>query len=412
MNSRLSHALGPFAVRSFRFQWPADLLTSWAIEMEGVILGWYIIIETGSVFLLTLYYALQYVGTLVAPMFGVMGDRVGHRNLLCAMRAGYFLCSATIMALAFSGILEPPYVLAVSGCMGVVRPSDLAMRNSIIGASIPPATLVSAASVARTTTDSARIVGALGGAGLFMALGMGRAYLVIATFYALSFCLTLGVYRGPKRAAEARVSPWHDLSEGIAYVWTTPSAVSAMALAFLVNLTAFPLSNGLLPYVAREIYRIDQQGLGFLIASFAGGSLLGSLALTVGGRSIRPGRMMLVSIVLWYVLLIVFTILSGPTAAMPLLLLAGFVQSLGMVPMSVILLRTSEERFRGRVMGVRMLVVYGLPLGLLGAGALIDRFGFAMTESFYCLTGIVFTLAIALRWHGELWHVGGAANVR
>jgi hypothetical protein len=33
-------ALAPFTVRSFRFQWPADLLISWAFEMEMLILGW------------------------------------------------------------------------------------------------------------------------------------------------------------------------------------------------------------------------------------------------------------------------------------------------------------------------------------------------------------------------------------
>jgi SNF family Na+-dependent transporter len=97
---------------------------------------------------------------------------------------------------------------------------------------------------------------------------------------------------------------------------------------------------------------------------------------------------------------------------MLLLLLAGFVQSLAMVPMSVILLRTSVERFRGRVMGVRMLAVYGLPLGLLGAGALIDHVGFAATEVFYCLIGIVFTVAIAIRWRADLWYARGAANAR
>lgn len=37
-NSR-SEILAPFAVRSFRFPWPADLLTSWAGEMEILILG-------------------------------------------------------------------------------------------------------------------------------------------------------------------------------------------------------------------------------------------------------------------------------------------------------------------------------------------------------------------------------------
>ena len=48
-----------------------------------------------------------------------------------------------------------------------------------------------------------------------------------------------------------------------------------------------------------------------------------------------------------------------------LLFASGFVQSFCMVPMAVILLRTADPAFRGRVMGVRMLAVYGLPLRLL-----------------------------------------------
>ena len=56
--------LAPFQVRSFRFQWPADLLTSWGTEMENLVLGWYILVETGSVLLLSLFWALQYLGTL------------------------------------------------------------------------------------------------------------------------------------------------------------------------------------------------------------------------------------------------------------------------------------------------------------------------------------------------------------
>ncbi|MBN8897571.1 MAG: hypothetical protein J0H35_05190, partial [Rhodospirillales bacterium] len=46
--ARLPALLAPFAVRSFRFQFPADLLTSWGVEMETLILGWYILVETNS----------------------------------------------------------------------------------------------------------------------------------------------------------------------------------------------------------------------------------------------------------------------------------------------------------------------------------------------------------------------------
>jgi len=82
-------ALGPFRIRNYRFQWPADLLTSWAFEMETLVLGWYIMVQTGSVLLLTVFGSLQYVGTLIAPIFGMIGDRMGHRDLLAAMRFAY-----------------------------------------------------------------------------------------------------------------------------------------------------------------------------------------------------------------------------------------------------------------------------------------------------------------------------------
>jgi len=403
MISGLTHALGPFALKSFRFQWPADLLTSWAGEMEGIILSWYMIVETGSVLVLTIYGSLQYLGTLLSPLFGVLGDRIGHRNLLCIMRAGYCVFATTTMTLALTGIVRPGYILIIAACMGLVRSSDLVMRNALVGASMPPAVLVSAASVMRTTMDSARIAGSLTGAGLIALLGMGHAYIVIAALYATSFCLTFGVYRSPRHKTPRAFTPWRDLGEGFRYVWNTPAAVSAMALAVLVNLTAFPLSQGLLPYVAREIYRIDQQGLGFLVASFACGSLAGSLALSFGGRSLAMARLMIASMLGWYALLAVFPLLPSPKAGMVVLMIAGFAQSLAMVPMSVILLRTAEDRLRGRVMGVRMLAVYSLPIGLLGAGVLIQHVGYGTTVALYCAIGIGSALLIALRWRSQLW---------
>ena len=70
-------SLAAFHVRSFRYQFAADLLTSWAVEMEVVILGWYVMVQTGSVLMLTVFGSLQFLGTLAAPMFGVLGDRLG-----------------------------------------------------------------------------------------------------------------------------------------------------------------------------------------------------------------------------------------------------------------------------------------------------------------------------------------------
>jgi hypothetical protein len=69
----------------------------------------------------------------------------------------------------------------------------------------------------------------------------------------------------------------------------------------------------------------------------------------------------------------------------------------------VILLSTSSQRYRGRIMGVRMLAIYSLPLGLLAAGALIDLIGFRATASLYAVVGLVFTVLIAVKWRAALW---------
>ena len=95
-----------------------------------------------------------------------------------------------------------------------------------------------------------------------------------------------------------------------------------------------------------------------------------------------------------------------------LLILAGLAQSLCTIPLSVMLLRTTDERFRGRVMGVRILAVYGLPVGLMIAGELVSRFGYPATSTLYCMAGIACVLLIALRWRDDLWRRDAPANRR
>src|SRR5436309_15891863 len=104
--------------------------------------------------------------------------------------------------------------------------------------------------------------------------------------------------------------------------------------------------------------------------------------------------------------------MPGPAGGRLALILAGFMQSLSLVPMSVMLLHSAGERFRGRVMGVRMLAIYGVPIGLLAAGVLIERLGFAATASLYCAIGIGLTGLIALRWRADLWPIDAPANTR
>ena len=399
----------PFSVRSFRFQWPADLFTSWAFEMEALILGWYILSTTGSVQQLVVVAALGWLGSLFSPFFGIAGDRMGHRTLLCLTRCIYALLAAVLAALTLADALEPWHVFAIAALAGLIRPSDMVMRHVIVGQTMRPGTLLVALGVSRTTSDTARIAGAVAGTAGVALVGMGAAYAVVAGMYVVASLLSLGIARD-RAAPPAVAHPVADLKQGFRYVWNKADLLGAFSVAFIVNLLAYPLVLGLLPYVAKEVYSVGQSGLGWLAAAFWSGALVGSLL--VGNRTIalRPARAMLWCSGLWFAAVFLFGQTATLALGLPLLFATGFVQSFCLTPLVAIMLRSSEDAMRGRVMGVRMLAIWGLPLGLLAAGPLIAGIGYVPTTVLYAGLGLAATLAIGYRWRQALWHRSAAAN--
>jgi len=400
----------PFQVRSFRFQWPADLATSWAFEMEALILGWYVLSATGSVQQLAALAALAWLGSLFSPFFGLAGDRLGHRTVLCMTRGGYALLAAVMTALTLTDTLQPWHVFAIAALAGLMRPSDMVMRSVLVGQTMRRDMLLAALGLSRTTSDTARVAGALAGAGVMALIGMAAAYAMVTAMYVAAVVLTFGVAGRPATHA-APEHPLSDLKDGFRYAWHKPDLLATFAMAFLVNLLAYPFVLGLLPYVAKEIYGAGQAVLAYLVASFWTGALLGSLAVGAGRLPFGAARTMLWSAGLWFAATLLFGQTATLSIGIALLFFAGLMQSFCLTPLAAIMLRTSDESMRGRVMGVRMLAIWGLPLGLVVAGPLIEWIGYAPTTLLYNGIGIAATVAIGWRWRDALWHRSAAANV-
>lgn len=419
MNTGRGLALAPFAVRSFRYQWASDLLVSLSFEMETLVLGWYVLVETNSVIVLGIFGSLQYLGSLLAPLTGVLGDRIGSRRMLLSMRAVCAMLALLILVLATTGLLSPMVVLGIALVTGLLRPTEYVMRLALVGEIIAPEALLGAMGLSRINIDVARIAGALTGAGLFASFGLSLCYVFISVFYALGVACTFGIAppagagantsgivagEGARQAPRVRAPGWQELKAGMAQVWNIPSVLAIMWLAFLVNLTAFPVTVGLLPYVAKEIYGIDQVGLGHIVSAFSFGSLAGAVLMSFWGARLHANRAMMATTVLWYLALLAFALVQTKGAGIGLLFLIGLFQSIAMITSLTALLNDTGEEFRARIMGVRMLAVYGLPVGLAGAGYLISVAGFVPTTLAYAAIGLAVTLYIGVRWRRQLWH--------
>jgi sugar phosphate permease len=138
-----------------------------------------------------------------------------------------------------------------------------------------------------------------------------------------------------------------------------------------------------------------------MLATVAAGALAGSVLAATAARSARPEHAMLLCLSLWHLLIIAFALTDSLPVAYLLLALMGLATGAGMIPIAVVLMSRAQPEYRGRVMGVRMLAVYGLPLGLMAAGALIEWAGITSTLIVYGVGGLVPVLAAAAtrrRW--------------
>lgn len=414
MPQNSQRALAPFGVRSFRFQWPADLATSWAFEIEMLILGWYVLVESQSVFLLVLYGALQFIGSALSPYVGVLGDRLGYKMLYVFMRIVFVGLSIALLMLASFEMLTPILVILLSIISGTLRPSDIMIRFALIGQTLPATQLVGALGISRITVDSARFAGAVAGVGIFTLFGMVATYVMIVSLYFVSFLLSLGVAgnsQNSSKPAGTRVTTvMHDLKVGIRYVWASPALRGCFLLAFWINVFAYPLALGLLPYVVKNVFVASEALLGTLGASYALGSLIGSVLISSNRVAMGAGRLMILSASVWFGAGLVFSLVSVPWLGVALLALIGVSQSLCVTPLAAVMLRQTDPAYRGRVMGMRILAVLGLPIGLLLSGPLIDLFGFTLTWAIYSLIGLTCAVAMMFVWRTSLWDKSALAN--
>ena len=390
--------LAALKIRSFRFQWTADAMATWGSEMETLILGWYILVATDSPFLVGILAALRMSGTLLAPLVGVLADRMSRKALLAIIRIGAGSSALSLLILAALDVIQPWHVFVIASISGLIRPADNVLRQSLIADTVPRELLMNASGLARTTQDTARIVGALLGATLLSRLGLGWAYLGVTSFYAFSVLFVLGISSIRSSVQVVHANPVTEMKQGMKYMIDSPVIKPIMFLAFVVNLLAFPLTNGLLPVVARDVYGHDENGLALMVAVFASGALVGSLTMAAFVKSRRPERFMMITMVSWYVLLILFAQTDSDLVGLPLLALIGASISFCMISMSVVLMMFAKFEMRGRVMGVRMLAVYGLPMGLVAGGWLIEQLGVPTAVTGYAVGGLVITVLAALKW--------------
>ena len=364
----------PFASlrhRDFRFVWSSEMLHLWGTEMENLVLAWFVLSDTGSPLQVGLIGATRFGGTLLAPFYGAVVDRFDRRKTQVFARATSTALAAVLMTLVLTDNFAVWQAYVIVGISSLVRMLGIVVNQALSADTVPGRQVNNAMGLNRATIDMARITGSLLGGALMSALGLGPAYIGVVCLYFASTLAAWAVTPRPRSITESVVPGFYSqVSEGVRYVRGHSVLTGLLFFAFLIEMTTFPIVNELMAVVGDRLYGVNENGVGVMRAVASAGALVGALATGAYPDLRNPSRLLLVTVTAWH-------LLTLPLAAAPV-------------------------RFRGRVMGLRALAIYGLPLGLLLGGWLAEEFGVKTMLLTHALLGLGLTAAAALAWPA-LW---------
>ena len=365
--------------RNFRLYWIGQIVSLAGTWMQSVSQPWLVLLLGGSYIQLGIVVALQFAPSLLlAPLGGVLADRVDKRRLLIFTQSVAALQAAVLFALTATGVVEIWHIMVLALALGFVNALDMPVRQSFAAELVPPEDLMNAITLNSASFNLARVVGPAVAGITLAAFGPAFNFAINAVSY-------LGVLEALRRMDPAAMlrrphldphpSIRSSLSEGIQYALRTPTVLWPLVLLGGVGIFGMNFQT-LLPLFARYTLHLDADGFGALFAAMGFGSLLGSLSLAFAG-SRRP--------LVWTILggasaFVFFEALLGlsrtPLVAFPLIVFVGLSSMLMVNTINVTVQRSVPDELRGRVMALYVTVFAGsAPIGGLIAGAVAQAWG-------------------------------------
>lgn len=365
--------------RNYRLFWFGQIVSLIGTWMQSVSLPWLVLLLGGSPLQLGTVLALQFAPAMfLAPLGGVLADRVDKRKTLMATQVVAMLQAGILFTLTLTGVVEIWHVMLLATMLGFVSAIEMPVRQAFAAELVPRRDLVNAIALNSASFNLARVIGPAV-AGLALAFyGPAFNFGINAVSY---LAVLIGLWRmnpdelhrmeRPARFDSVRRS----LSEGIGYAMRTPTVLWPLVL--LGGMSIFGMNfQTLLPLFARDTLGLGAEGYGALFAVMGAGSLIGSLSLAFAG-SRRPMLALMLGGALSFV---VFELILGltrtPAAAYPLIMVIGFSSMVMVNTINVTIQNSVSHELRGRVMSLYVTVFAGsAPIGGFFAGAVAEVWG-------------------------------------
>ncbi|HEY8569494.1 MFS transporter [Microbulbifer sp.] len=347
----------------------------------------------------------QYIPLVfIAPLFGVLIDRMDRRRYAIACLILQILLNAGLFAIHALGLLNIYALLACCVLLGIGNAAYQPIRLTLIHDIAPSALLTQAISLNAVMFNVTRVVGPAIGGFSIGAFGVGGTFLInTLTFLGTLFALLVVHIRPTARNTEAG-GVLFQLLEGLRYIKNVPKFLELLILS--ITIAAFGRGMlELLPAFAGGVYDRGSSGLATLMAVAGVGGIVAGVLLS--GTSSRRSLVLLITV--GCALQGLFVVLLGLSNLFVLAVLSIFgiaaMSTLASIGMQAVLQADLDSAFRGRVVSIwGMTTVAGPAFGASILGALAQITGLPMAA---IVSGVLCTIVcIAVMWHSQFFPLG------
>ncbi|MFK7805428.1 MAG: MFS transporter [Anaerolineae bacterium] len=347
--SQLTESL---SIPAYRWLWFNSVLGSMRLITIFVVRGWLVLTLTDSAFWVGAVPALRgFTQILLGTFIGVLLDRVNRKAALMVAEVGSSLSALAIGILLLTGQVELWHIMVASVFEGVFISVRWPAINTIIFQVVGPKRVLNASAAQMLGFNVGNVVASAVAGWIVVQFGMDIGYFfAAATGILASVCAFFISGEFQPKPAEGE-SVMGSVREGLNYIRTFPSLMWLIGLGFLMSLLGW--SNlTMMPVMARDVLGVGADGLGFLTAAGATGSLLSTMAIAslgnygdkvrlvkFAGLGTAVGILLFAFTPIYSLSLVLVALMQGALMAFEVSLTA-----------SVILL--TAEKMQGRVQGI------------------------------------------------------------
>lgn len=372
-----SQMQGTFAAlkhQNYRKWFIGQLVSLVGTWMQSTAQGYLIYTLTGSPAYLGYVAFASGVPTWLFTLYGgVIADRVPRRKLLVITQAAMMILAFMLMALVFTNMVQPWEIIVFAFLLGIANAFDAPARQSFVLELVNHEDLPNAIALNSMMFNMAIVIGPAIAGMAYALIGPGWCFAINGvSFIAVIISLAL-MKLSPQPLRPSQEKMVDQLKEGMVYVKNHPNISNLILNLGIVSLVGMGVV-ALMPAWAVSILKGDAGTNGLLLSARGLGSLIGALTIASLTRYKVRGRLWSIGNLALPVVWIIFAWVRWMPGVLFTLVLIG-ISYMFVVNTSNSMIQTEvSDELRGRVMGIYVLVFFGLaPVGSLVAGIMADK---------------------------------------